>query len=63
MVAPQDQAFARARLTAGDPAPGGKASQGSPLGKTKRLRQVRVYATTTTPLQVSVSHEIGRAHV
>lgn len=40
-----DQAFARARLSAGDPAPGGRTSQGSPLGKTKRVRQVLVYAT------------------
>lgn len=40
-----DQAIVRARLTAGDPAPGGKTPQGSPLGKTKRIRQVLVYAT------------------
>jgi hypothetical protein len=40
-----DQAVVRARLTAGDPGPGGKTPQGSPLGKTKRIRQVLVYAT------------------
>lgn len=40
-----DQAFARARLQDGDPAPGGKTPQGSPLGKTKRVRQVLVHAT------------------
>lgn len=40
-----DQAFARARLSAGDPAPRGKTVPGSPLGKTKRIRQVLVYAT------------------
>lgn len=40
-----DQAFTRAQLSDGDPAPGGKTPQGQPLGKTKRIRQVLVYAT------------------
>jgi hypothetical protein len=40
-----DQAFTRTGLAGGDPAPSGRTSQGSPLGKTKRIRQVLVYAT------------------
>lgn len=40
-----DQAFARAGLSSGDPAPSGRTRQGAPLGKTKRIRQVLVYAT------------------
>ncbi|HEY3409464.1 MAG TPA: abortive infection family protein [Propionicimonas sp.] len=40
-----DQAFVRAGLAAGDPAPGGRTPVGSPLGKTKRVRAVFVYAT------------------
>lgn len=39
-----DRAIARAGLQAGDPAPGGRSAQG-PVGKTKRIRQVLVYAT------------------
>jgi hypothetical protein len=44
-----DQAVARAGLTAGDPAPSGRTRQGTPLGKTKRIRQVLVYATDHQP--------------
>ncbi|WP_124344071.1 hypothetical protein [Cellulomonas algicola] len=40
-----DQAVARAGLVAGDPAPGGRGTRGEPLGKTKRIRTVMVYAT------------------
>lgn len=40
-----DQAFVRTGLAGSDPAPGGRTPQGSPLGKTKRIRQVFVYAT------------------
>jgi hypothetical protein len=39
-----DQAFLRHGLTGGDPAPGGRTSQGAALGKTKRIRRVFVYA-------------------
>lgn len=39
-----DRAIARTGLQAGDPAPGGRSAQG-PVGKTKRIRQVLVYAT------------------
>jgi hypothetical protein len=39
-----DRAIARAGLQAGDPAPAGRSSHG-PVGKTKRIRQVLVYAT------------------
>lgn len=44
-----DQAFVRTGLSVGDPAPGGRTPYGSPLGKTKRVRQVFVYATDTNP--------------
>jgi hypothetical protein len=44
-----DQAFARAGLSAGDPAPGGRTASGSALGKTKRVRQVFVHATDNAP--------------
>ena len=44
-----DQAFARSGLLAGDPAPGGRTPHGPPLGKTKRVRSVFVYATDTEP--------------
>lgn len=44
-----DQAIARTRLTAGDPAPGGRTRHGPPLGKTKRIRQVLVHATDHEP--------------
>jgi len=44
-----DQAFSRAGLSAGDPAPGGRTTFGSALGKTKRVRQVFVYATDNDP--------------
>lgn len=44
-----DIAFERAGLKAGDPAPGGKSSAGSPLGKTKRIRQALAYATDHDP--------------
>lgn len=44
-----DQAFARTGLSTADPAPGGKTRQGPPLGKTKRVRQVLVYATDHSP--------------
>lgn len=45
-----DQAFARAGLSSGDPAPGGRARVGgTPLGKTKRVRQVLVHATDHDP--------------
>ncbi|WP_155726851.1 hypothetical protein [Mycobacterium avium] len=40
-----DQAFLRHGLADGDPAPGGRTSQGATLGKTKRIRRVFVYAT------------------
>ena len=40
-----DQAIARSGLIGGDPARGGRTPQGTPLGKTKRIRQVLVYAT------------------
>lgn len=40
-----DTAFLRAGLAAGDPAPGGQTPTRQPLGKTKRVRQVLVYAT------------------
>jgi len=40
-----DQAFARAGLSAGDPAPSGKTPQGAVRGKTKRIREVLVFAT------------------
>lgn len=40
-----DQAFRRTGLVAGDPAPGGQTSSGAPLGKTKRVRAVFVYAS------------------
>ncbi len=40
-----EQAFARAGLAGGDPARGG----GPPIGKTKRVRQVLVYATDNNP--------------
>jgi hypothetical protein len=39
-----DQAFSRHGLTGGDPAPSGRTNRGTPLGKTKRIRQVFVYA-------------------
>ncbi|WGU89514.1 abortive infection family protein [Propionibacterium freudenreichii] len=44
-----DQAFVRAGLTLGDPAPGGRTPVGTPLGKTKRIRAVFVYATDHDP--------------
>ncbi len=44
-----DQAIVRTGLTAGDPAPGGRTRHGPPLGKTKRIRQVLVYATDHEP--------------
>lgn len=44
-----DRAFARVGLNAGDPAPGGKTPAGSPLGKTKRVREVFVHATDHAP--------------
>jgi hypothetical protein len=40
-----EQAFTRTGLNHGDPAPAGRTRQGVPLGKTKRIRQVLVYAT------------------
>ena len=40
-----NQAIRRTALTAGDPAPSGRASDGSALGKTKRIRAVLVYAS------------------
>ena len=39
-----DRAFARSGLAAGDPAPGGRGRTG-PIGKTKRVRHVLVFAT------------------
>jgi hypothetical protein len=44
-----DQAFARAGLNVGDPAPGGTTPAGPPMGKTKRVRAVFVYATDHAP--------------
>lgn len=44
-----DRAFARSGLSAGDPAPAGRTHVGSPLGKTKRVREVFVYATDHAP--------------
>ncbi|QTE30324.1 abortive infection family protein [Pengzhenrongella sicca] len=44
-----DQAFGRAGLTAGDPAPTGRTPLGAPLGKTKRVRRVFVYAHDRDP--------------
>lgn len=43
------QAFVRAGLHQGDPARGGRTPAGSPLGKTKRIRQVFAYATDHGP--------------
>ncbi len=40
-----DQAFLRTDLRGGDPAPGGRTRSGSPMGKTKRVRAVFVFAT------------------
>lgn len=39
------QAFRRTGLAAGDPAPGGQGPDGTPLGKTKRVRAVLVHAS------------------
>lgn len=44
-----DQAFGRAGLAAGDPAPTGRTPLGAPLGKTKRVRRVFVYASDHDP--------------
>lgn len=44
-----DLAFDRAGLAAGDPARGGRLPGGKPMGKTKRIRQVFVYATDNNP--------------
>lgn len=44
-----DRAVARAGLSAGDPAPVARRSQGLQLGKTKRIRQVLVHATDHDP--------------
>lgn len=44
-----DHAFGRSGLTAGDLAPGGRTRAGAPLGKTKRVRAVFVYATDHDP--------------
>lgn len=44
-----DQAFARTGLSSGDPAPSGRTVLGAPLGKTKRIRQVLLYATDHAP--------------
>ncbi len=45
-----NQAFARAGLSNGDPAPSGHTPQGAPPGKTKRIRHVLVYATDHDPV-------------
>jgi hypothetical protein len=44
-----DQAIARTGLTGGDPAEAGRTRHGTPLGKTKRIRQVLVHATDHDP--------------
>ncbi|MFI2754186.1 abortive infection family protein [Cellulomonas sp. P22] len=44
-----DQAFSRAGLSAGDPAPSGRTPGGPPLGKAKRVRHVFVHATDHAP--------------
>lgn len=40
-----DRAVTRAGLAEGDPGPGGRAPDGTPVGKTKRIRQLFVFAT------------------
>lgn len=40
-----DRAVVRAGLAQGDPGPGGRARDGTPVGKTKRLRALFVFAT------------------
>ncbi|MDQ6933893.1 MAG: abortive infection family protein [Actinomycetota bacterium] len=40
-----DRAVTRAGLGAADPGPGGRTSDGTPIGKTKRIRQLFVFAT------------------
>ena len=44
-----DRAFVRSGLNPGDPAPGGATPAGPPIGKTKRVRAVFVYATDHDP--------------
>lgn len=45
-----DQSFLRWDLQAGDPAPGGRMPGGKPMGKSKRIRNLLVFATDSNPL-------------
>lgn len=54
-----DQAFARYGLGDGDPARGGRTAQGTPLGKTKRIRRVFVFAADNdASAGLALAHEV-----